>query len=137
MNYRFLRKKENGSLATFLIVGIVLGAFVIGGVYTVHKKGENTPSAPTTAPLVKSPAASSRPSTTTTASSSSRSDSPQKQKTASPLPSSRPQTPPNSKLPATGPSESIVTTLMSATLTAMVVAYIRSRSALRYVPRVD
>lgn len=125
------RTHESGSLATFLVVGLVLAVLVIGGVYTLQKKSPHTPSKPSASPsVVKSP---SSPVPTPT------------QKPKSPSPAAKPSQAPIAKapsgsgnpLPATGPSDNFVSILMFAGLVGLAVAYVRSRAARQFAYQVD
>lgn len=125
MKYSQVRAHESGSLAIFVIVGLVLAALIVGGVYTIQKKDRQSTPQPTASPsVVRSPSTSSRPT----------SPSQKPQPTRSPSvknPSG------NNPLPATGPSDTIVGILMLAGFVGVAIAYVRSRGALRFAYQVD
>ena len=118
------RTKEGGSVITFVVVGIILAVLVIGGVFTVHKSGQEKP--------LVSPSKSTQPST---------SISPSKTPTATTQPSRKPSptpvrppvtsTAPKTSLPTTGPADNVVHMLMIAGLIGVSVAYVQSYRARR------
>jgi hypothetical protein len=128
-NYRG-RTHESGSLATFLVVGLVLAVLVIGGVYTLQKKGQHAPSKPTASPTVaKSPSKSPQPAP-------SHKPTPPKP-VATPSHGPIAKAPNGNPLPATGPSDNFVSILMLAGLVGLAIAYVRSRTARQFAYQLD
>ncbi len=134
--------KQGGSVVTFIVVGVVLAIVVVGGVYMVQKRSQDsakpapvavksntaTPSptkspvkSPTTTPKV-TPKASTAPSPVV---SPSRPPMPSPTVTAKPVPSTK-VAPNTDKLPVTGPEDTIVNAAILAILAGSVVAYLRS-----------
>jgi len=120
MNNRQTRTNEGGSVISFIVVGVVLAAIVVGGIYVVQKRGENAPAA---SPVATSPSPSPAASDSTppaVAPGTQPSPSPSKSSSASPLPST------GVPLPHTGPSDDIVGAVGFAVLLGVVIAYLRS-----------
>lgn len=146
MAQRDNRINERGSMITFVVVGLVLAALVVGGIYAVQNRNEkpspSTPVVVTTTPQTVSPSASpsTAPSKKPQASSPSATVSPKPNPSPSRSPSpSSSQNPQSSRspvaavphtgtapLPQTGPSDDIFRGLMLATLVGISVAYVRS-----------
>lgn len=122
------RTNQGGSVASFIVVGVILTAIVIAGIYFVHQRNQ----APTETGTPATPVASSPSSPNAPAPSPSQ--SPQ----SSPQPAQpSPQTPQppvanqnEAPLPATGPSEDFMTLLGLAALVGVVASYVRSRRTL-------
>lgn len=125
----YARTNQGGSVVTFLVVGAVLAAVTLGGVYFVQQRGSSdTPVATSPSPSVSpsaspeqtaSPSASPRPST---------SSSPQL--SASPVPTSHPTTgtAPAGDLPQTGPADDLLAAIIpAALLVGASVSYVQSR----------
>lgn len=128
--------KQGGSVATFVVVGVVLTAFVFGGVYLLQKRSQDSqktgPIAVSTSPSpTNTSKTTSSPQTTKLPSQSPAKPSPSKTPTATSAPSntSQPQTTgniPTNALPKTGPTEDFIGALMLALFAGVVVAYLRS-----------
>lgn len=114
------RTNRGGSLATFIVVSIILTILVVGGVFIAQKSGPGQPKSPPgvttkpTGPVAKSPSLK-----------------PSQKPSPSPAPTIRPPvtgTVPAAPLPKTGPSDSWLNILMFAVLVGMTTAYIQSRN---------
>ncbi|MDB5176903.1 MAG: hypothetical protein JWN75_571 [Candidatus Saccharibacteria bacterium] len=120
MNNKQTRTNEGGSVISFIAIGVVLTALVVGGIYVVQKRGENAPAiaSPTAAPSVSPTPESSPPavSSPTTTPAPSKAATPSK----SPLPST------GVPLPKTGPSDDLLGATGFAILLGVVIAYLRS-----------
>jgi LPXTG-motif cell wall-anchored protein len=128
MNNRQTRTNEGGSVASFIVIGVILAAIVVGGIYVVQKRGENSPAVSPTA--TSSPSAS--PSVASSSDPSPPAVSPGTQ--ATPTPSKSPSTQPSKTplpstgvpLPTTGPSDNILSVIAFAVLLGVSIAYLRS-----------
>ena len=125
------RTNQGGSVVSFVVVGVVLVALVIGGVYMLqHRGGGDTPDVAKTNSPAPAPSASSSSSPVP-----STSKSPAPLKSAQPTPpSSSPKSTPSTapvpeNMPATGPSDLLPSGIMIAVLLGMAVSYAQSRSA--------
>lgn len=118
MSNRSILYYSRGSSATYVIVGIVLVAVVLGGVYLVQKSRTDT--------TVPTPIASNKPEVAKTpAPSQPTQPSPGETKVVGPsVPTQS-----GGAIPQTGPEDSIAPTFMFAILFGFLVAYIRSRQA--------
>lgn len=115
----YTRTNQGGSVASFVIGGIILLAVVIGGLYFLNKRGESPSSAPIASKSVS-------PSVTAPASSPQSSPSPSPRPSQSPV-IAAPDT--KTPLPATGPTDLLPTGIVIAVLTGVSVSYVRSRRA--------
>lgn len=119
-----MRTNQGGSVASFVIVGIVLVALVAGGIYTLrHRTATDTPTGVGTNSPAPSPV-------------SSDSKAPTPSKSASPSPSASPQptespapTPAPTDMPATGPSDLLSSGIIGAILIGSLTSYAQSRRA--------
>ena len=122
------RTNQGGSVASFIVVGVILTAVVIAGIYFVHQRTQSPTDAPAT-PVASSPASPNAPAP-------SPSQSPQS--TPQPVqPSPQAPQPPvanhnEAPLPATGPSEDLLAIVGLATLVGAVASYMRSRRTLSH-----
>lgn len=153
------RTNQTGSVLGFVVVGVILAALLIGGVYIVRQYGENPTNEETTSNpqprKPENPTNEQRPQDTTSdnrssnqSSQSSKDDSETKSDRES---SSEPQVSENTtrqdsttssrqempttggdtgQLPQTGPIDDGLQVLGGATLIAAIVAYVRSRRVL-------
>lgn len=113
------RTKEGGSVATFVIVAIILTILLVGGVFIVQKTGPEKPKSP--------PGVTVQPSSPVTKSPSPK---PSQKTSPSPAPTIRPPvtgTAPAQPLPKTGPSDSWMNIFMFAILVGMTTGYWQSR----------
>lgn len=115
---------QGGSVATFVVVGVVLAAFVIGGVYLLQKRSQDgkktSPVAVSTAPSpTNTPKATKAPS-------SPAKPAPSKTPTPKPSPSTTSNIPTTASLPTTGPTEDFIGAFMLASLAGVAAAYLRS-----------
>jgi cytoskeletal protein RodZ len=119
------RMNERGSVVGFIVVGVLLAALAIGGVYALNKYNS---SHSTTSSTNTTSDNSSTPADNSTAT-----PSPQPAATNSSEPSSGQTQPDQSastddnKLPQTGPVDTIVAFVAAALLAMCMVAYLRSR----------
>ncbi len=125
------RTNQGGSVVSFVVVGIVLVALVIGGVYMLQHRGGDTPEVAKTNSPVPAPSASSSSSPVP-----STSKSPAPSKSVQPVPSSSPKPAPSTvpvpeNMPATGPSDILPSGIVVAILLGVTVSYAQSRSAHR------
>lgn len=120
------RANEGGSLITFLLIGILLAALVVGGVYTVSRNHVAQPSPKVTQPT-KSPSGSTVASNTSSLNPKPKNTSaPKESKASNNTQAPSVKTPSRTPLPATGPSEDIVSIGMLGLLVGTSIAYIRS-----------
>lgn len=137
--YGNTRTNQGGSVASFLVVGVVLVAITLGGIFFVQQRNESgrvatsptpspsipggSPSATQTPPQSSSPSTSSspKPSASPKPSSSSK-------PSTSPVPTSHPSTgtAPASDLPATGPTEGLLAVVPAALLIGAIIGYLKS-----------
>ena len=123
------RANQGGSVVSFVVIGIILVALVVGGAYVLqHRNGTRSPEvAKTTTPssqsVSPSPNGSPAPSSST---SPVPSQSVQPAPSASPTPSSQPAP---ANMPATGPSDLLPSGIIAAILLGFAVAYVQSRQA--------
>ena len=122
------RTNQGGSVVSFVVIGVVLVALVIGGIYMLqHRGGTDTPEVAKTNSPVPAPSASS---SSAPAPSSSKSPAPSKSVQPTPSSSPAPSTGPvPENMPATGPSDILSGGVMAAILLGVVVSYTQSRSA--------
>jgi LPXTG-motif cell wall-anchored protein len=113
-----VRTNQGGSVLGFIVVGVVLAALFIGGVYLARHQTV-APVAGQSQPPKESPVA--QPSTPNK---SSDQPSPQPSQTT---PSSTSPAASASQLPQTGPTETLGALLGIGFLTSLIVAYYRSR----------
>lgn len=118
--------KEGGSVATFVIVGVILAAVMIGGVYLLQKRDQQSPKAPVavkndTKSPSSSPEASKQPSPSKKPS-ATRSQSP----APKPEVTTKKDIPTAGSLPATGPQDNLIGATMLAIFVAVAIAYLRS-----------
>jgi NhaP-type Na+/H+ or K+/H+ antiporter len=114
MSKRQTRTSEGGSVISFIVIGVVLAAIVVGGIYVVQKRGENAPVATSPSP---SPTASTEQAPPAV---SSPSPTPGTGKSPS-SPSTKGGT-----LPSTGPSDDLMGAVGFAILLGVIIAYLRS-----------
>lgn len=123
---------QGGSILSFLIIGGVLVAGLIGGAYYVQQRSNAADSG--NAPIVTQPAAQSNDATDkkpapATTDEKTAAEPKKEEAKANPAPAATPQpvTPPATQLPKTGPAETISSLLGIGLLSGMIVAYVRSR----------
>lgn len=127
-----IRTKQGGSILVYIIIGAVLAAAVVGTIFFVRQRGEQTQrqtplfTAPTTAPEPQP----SKPNTSDK-SSPSTDQKPQSPVVPAPHPGSTAappaQVPQTATLPRTGPAETATSFVILALLTGFTVAYVQSR----------
>lgn len=120
------RTNQGGSVTSFIVVGVILTAVVIAGIYFVHQRSQ-APSSTPASPVASSPINPQAPAP-------SPSQSPQS--TPQPVQSS-PQVPQppvanqnEAPLPETGPREDFLALVGLAVLVGTTISYIRSRQML-------
>ena len=113
MSEIYARTRQGGSVAAFVIVGIILAVLVIGGVYTVRKGGQGSSPSPSVA-TSPSTAPSNSPHTTPS-------------KSPSPSPAQKAPSTGTAPLPTTGPEDNVISTVMIAVLVGVATAYVQSR----------
>lgn len=122
------RTNQGGSVVSFVVIGVVLVALVVGGVYTLRQRnGVDTP-------VAVEPSASPSP---TTAPSDSKSPAPAPSQSTQPQPSTAPSGESSSSsgtapqdMPAAGPTDNLMTGgIVAAALVGIGVSYTRSRQA--------
>ena len=128
---------QGGSILSFLIIGGVLVALLIGGAYFVQQR--STASDSEKDPVVTQPAAQSTDATDKKQAPASQDKKvavePKKDEAKTeatpkeevPKPTAQPVAPPATQLPKTGPAETIGSLLGVGLLSGMIVAYARSR----------
>lgn len=127
------RTSQGGSVVSFVVVGIVLVALVIGGIYLLqHRSGSpevvktNAPTASTSSSSAPAPSNSKTPAPSKSAQPATPAPSSSPAPTSTPVPTSAPA-PEN--MPATGPSDMLPGGIMAAILLGLAVAYAQSRTA--------
>jgi len=138
---RNTRTNQGGSVLAFIVVGAVLAIAVVGGVYLTHQRGEEASKGGSSSPTDKKPTTTTQPTTTSPTTGSSGSTTRQPQTGVSPNSTSRiPATGHDSsadpaatngstKLPVTGPVDTMLQIVAAAVLTAAVIAYVQSKLA--------
>lgn len=122
------RTNQGGSVASFLVIGVILAVITLGGIYFVQHRQQSQ--APTPAPSVaQSPSADTKTPGTSTSPSPSVKPSTSPKPSASPSPSTVPsETPQTGVLPATGPADDLLlSALPIVLLTGVTAAYAQSR----------
>lgn len=118
-----VRTNQGGSVLSFVLVGIVAIALLVGGVYIIRQQSAQPTEMPT-------PATTDKPQQTKKPASSDNQAS-NKQDTASKPPQQAAPPPANSvpadKLPQTGPGETFGSMVVIGLVCAVVVTYLRSR----------
>lgn len=121
------RTNQGGSVASFVIAGIVMLVLLTGGIYLLQKRSE-TPAATPVASKSASPSSSTTLSPKT---------SPSVKPSTSPTPTSQSSQPPattgNASLPTTGPDDNYALLGIIAVLIISTVSYARSRRAVASV----
>jgi LPXTG-motif cell wall-anchored protein len=129
---------QGGSILSFLVVGGVLAALLIGGAYFVQQRSAR--SATTQTPVAVQPASQSKDQADEKAAPAAddkkvavetKKEEPKKEEPKKEAPKAAPQTttPPAKELPKTGPAETISSIIGAGLLSGMLVAYARSRRA--------
>lgn len=111
------RTREGGSVASYIMVAIVLAVLVLGGVFIVQKTGQKQPITPPGVTVRPSPVAKSP------------SPKPSQKPSPTPAPTIRPPvtgTAPTEPLPKTGPSDNWISLGMLAVLVGTIVSYVQS-----------
>lgn len=125
---------QGGSILSFLVVGGVLGALLIGGAYFVQHYTErsNATQSPIGKPATESTGKAEN-KTTPAVDDDKATAEPQKEEAPKPAPQPAPQAtaPSASELPQTGPTESVIGMLAAGLLTFVVLSYLRSRHKIR------
>lgn len=118
---------QGGSVATFVVVGVVLAAFMIGGVYLLQKRSQDGQKSGPVAVNTPSPVAPSASSDATKKPSQSPAK-PTPTKTSTPKPTPQPTStiPTTASLPTTGPAEDFLGAFMLASLIGVAAAWLRS-----------
>jgi LPXTG-motif cell wall-anchored protein len=122
---------QGGSILSFLLIGGILTAVLVGGAYFVQQRvgGTTTDKAPVVVqPANQSPdQAANKP--TPPADDKKVAVEPKKEEPKKEAPKAAPQTttPPTTELPKTGPVETISSIVGAGLLSGMLVAYVRSR----------
>lgn len=111
-----VRANQGGSVLSFIVVGVILTAVLLGGVYFVRQQTAVPVSTPSQG--TQPPAADPKPS-----------DVPKEEPTKpQPQSSSQPTTAPTpATLPQTGPAESFIALVAVAALSVTSISYVRSR----------
>jgi hypothetical protein len=108
-----VRTKEGGSVLGFVLIGVVLLALFLGGVYFVRQQTANPPEATQPQPVPEEETPAPQPNE----------EQPQP---SEPAPAS-PDTSAQGHLPQSGPKEAIGTALAISALAGVGLAYVRSR----------
>ncbi|HEU5122006.1 MAG TPA: hypothetical protein VFT59_04105 [Candidatus Saccharimonadales bacterium] len=119
---------QGGSVIAFIIGGIILAAILGGGVYWVSQQGktQNTPTPPITQqPQEQKPSDESTPTPTDQHEGNTPTQETTPEEQVAQLPSNGPTTP--NELPATGPSDIIISSLVVGLIGGVAISYIRSR----------
>lgn len=120
-----VRTKQGGSVLVFIIGGVLLAALLGGGIYWISRQNEShTASMPTPPAPQQAPAPS-----LTQPRQPPRQQQEKEQPSSDPTPTQLPSngSEPSAELPSTGPSGSIASALVLASLSGLVVSYLRSR----------
>lgn len=129
-----VRANQGGSVLSFLIIGGVLVALLIGGVYFVRNRANDTIARATTdqqkkpdssheTMTTKSDDKKAGSKTTETKPDASKQEAPAPKPSSTPPAASRP-----AELPQTGPAETAITMFGASLLVGAATAYYRSRS---------
>ncbi len=119
MTAKVARINQGGSVVSYIVVGVVLVALVVGGVYLLqHRTANDTAKVAKTTTVSPSPSPSSTP-----ASSPSPSLAPAPATTSKPSASSAPTA---SRMPVTGPSDLMPAGIVIAILTGLGVSFTQS-----------
>lgn len=122
---------QGGSILSFLIIGGVLIALLIGGAYFVQQRSAQpaTDKAPTATQPVAQPNDAADKKDTPATDDKKVAVEPNKEEPKKEAPTATPQpvTPPTAQLPQTGPAETLGSLLGIGLLSGMIVAYGRSR----------
>ncbi len=127
MNSEQTRTNEGGSVVSFIVIGVVLAAIVVGGIYIVQKRGENAPtvsSNPTASPSMSPIASDSTPPAVSPGTQAT--PTPSKTPSTQPSPSKTPLPSTGVPLPTTGPSDNLLSAIGFAILLGVSIAYLRS-----------
>lgn len=128
------RSNQGGSILSFLVIGGILVAALIGGAYFVQQRAtrstaDKTPAATQTADKKAAPAEDKKvtvePKKEEAKKEASKTDTTPKKETPKAVPQTA--TSPATELPKTGPTELISSILGAGLLSGMIVAYVRSR----------
>jgi cytoskeletal protein RodZ len=131
-----VRTKQGGSILGFILIGVVLAALLVGGVYFVRQQTakqvtQPTPVEPTSSQQPSSSDSSESPAPATEDKSDNTDTSDKKEETsANNTPtenSSQPSSQTATELPKTGPSQTIGVLIVVGILSYAVVLYARSR----------
>lgn len=114
-----VRTNQGGSVLSFVIIGVIMAAILVGGVYVVRQQTLQ-PATETPQEVIEEP-----PATTPTEEAEKEAEKPQKEKAAQQTPQAEEEV----ELPQTGPAESLVTLIAVALLGFTATSYIRSRRA--------
>ncbi|QQG50724.1 MAG: LPXTG cell wall anchor domain-containing protein [Candidatus Saccharibacteria bacterium] len=114
-----VRTNQGGSVLSFVIIGVILAAILVGGVYMVRQQ-TSQPSGEAPQEVVEEP-----PATTPTEETEKEAEKPQKEEPVQ----QTPQTEKEVELPQTGPAESLVSLIAIALLGFTATSYLRSRRA--------
>lgn len=127
------RTNQNGSVVTFVIVGVVLAAVVAGGVYLVNQRSKQASSSQPTSSQ-SAPVSTGEPSSRNTedqSGASSSSSSSNSQTSTSPSTSVTSPSARGGRLPTTGPAEDGLRLVFVGILAGIATAYVRSRQQRR------
>lgn len=153
---QYSRTNQGGSVLAFVVVGVLLAGLVVGGVYLLRQRGEQARTAPPVANKTDGdkqnqpqtpakPTEDKKPADKPTATSQntpapaqgSTTQIPATGQTTPPVAETQTGTKPNvasgvpldhsANLPVTGPFDTALQLLAAGTLTALTIAYIRSR----------
>lgn len=124
--------RQTGSVASYIIIGVLLIAVLVGGVFAIrhfltgNQSSQSTPAPEPTPVKTSTPAQPAAPDSQQNQAQAPPPEASSRQQANTPAPSSTiPQTGP-SALPHTGPVESITAAFMGAILGGFAVAYLRS-----------
>ena len=125
------RRFETGNVVGFVLVGVLLTAMLVGGVWFARHPWGSTPSQTTSQPTSTDKTTDTTDKTTTdeelkqTLAQQAAKSAENKQNNSSTTPSTSTS---SSKLPATGPADTLIQTVGAMLLVGTFVAYVRSRS---------
>jgi len=124
------RTKEGGSVLGFVVIGIIMAALLVGGVYAIRQltaQPEPTAGPQEPAPTPSEPDQSEKQNKQNENKSEKQQSSDNKQTTQPEATKPSSGSDQAKELPQTGPHETLLAAVMLATLSIVAVSYVRSR----------